>query len=249
MPMVFLDESSNFGKSDFVCVAGYIGGDAHWESFAQDWRLLLDKHHLPSLHTAEFLVGEGAYKKLNLKREAREAILKEFIGAVRKHLPAGFGVGVEAVHFREITQHENKRIKPEVFCFQRILRLVTEKLREWNFNDDYQLFFDDVEHYAMKLYSFLCDLKRIDPDARSRISVIAFGKDEKWPPLQAADLLCCATAKVQRSGFSWDIDGGLFRPLLLDADPAYGKPYYSEYWGRDELNKHADAIRNAARTS
>jgi len=155
MPMVFLDESSNFGKSDFVCVAGYIGADDQWESFAQEWRLLLEKHHLRSLHTADFLAGEGDYKELDLKRNAREAILQEFIGAVRKHLPAGFGVGIEAAHFRDITKNEKKRIKPEVFCFQRILRLVTEKLREWGFNEDYQLFFDDAEHYAMKLYSFL----------------------------------------------------------------------------------------------
>jgi hypothetical protein len=140
MPMVFLDESSNFGKSDFVCIAGYIAADAQWEAFAMEWRLLIEKHHLTSLHTAEFLAGAGDYKKLSLDRPAREAILQEFIGTIRKHLPAGFGVGVEAAHFREITKNETKRVKPEVFCFQRILRLVTEKLREWNIVEHWQLF-------------------------------------------------------------------------------------------------------------
>jgi len=246
MVMVFLDESSNFGKQDFVCVAGYIGNDAEWENFAKEWRILLAKHRLASLHTADFLAGESEYKNLGKERPEREAILSEFIGTIRKHIPAGFGVGVDAAHFRAITNIEKKRIKPEVFCFQRLLRLLTEKLREWSISDEYDLFFDDVEHYAMRLYSFLCDLKRIDPDARNRIRAIAFGRDEKILPLQAADVLCYATAKVQRTGGSWDVDNGIFRALLLDADPAYGKPYYSEHWDQETLNKHADAIKAMA---
>jgi hypothetical protein len=250
--MVFLDESSNFGKQDFVCVAGYIGGDEDWASFAKEWRLLLDKHHIASLHTADFLAGEGEYKKLKLEIPEREAVIKEFIGAIRKHIPAGIGVGIDTAHFRAITSSERKRIKPEVFCFQRILKLVTLRLREWKIDEPYHLFFDDVEHYAMKLYSFLCDLKRIDPEARKQISVIAFGRDEIWPPLQAADLLCCATAREQRFGLgkgAWEAGRSLFHGLLLDADPAYGKPYFNEYWDAAELDKHADVIRSAARVS
>jgi hypothetical protein len=249
MPMVFLDESSNFGQQDFVCVAGYIADDAQWASFAQEWRLLLGKHKLASLHTADFLAGQAEYRKMGLDQTARHSIIQEFIGAIRKHLPAGFAVGIDAAHFRGILADQRKRIKPEVFCFQRILRLVTEKLREWQIADDYDLFFDDVPHYAMKLYSFLCDLKHIDSEARDRIRTIAFGKDEKWPPLQAADLLCCATAREQRFGFgqkAWDEQRSLFRPILLDEDPAYGKPYFNEYWDQERLDKFADIIKSAA---
>jgi hypothetical protein len=252
MPMVFLDESSNFGRQEFVCVAGYMADDDQWASFADEWRLLLKKHHLNSMHTADFLAGQAEYRKLELDQTAKTSILQEFIGAIQKHLPAGFAVGIDAGHFRTLLEGEQKKIKPEVFCFQRVLRLVTERLREWQVTDDYDLFFDDAPHYAMKLYSFLCDLKRIDSEARNRIRAIAFGKDEKWPPLQAADLLCCATAREQRLGFgqkAWDTERSLFRPILFDADPAYGKPYYNEYWDKERLDKYADVIKGAAKVT
>ena len=36
--MVFLDESSSFGKTDFICVGGYLNGDDGWATFTREWR-------------------------------------------------------------------------------------------------------------------------------------------------------------------------------------------------------------------
>jgi hypothetical protein len=248
MVMLFLDESSNFGRSDFVCVAGYIGSDAGWEDFAGEWRQLLKKHNLPYLHAADFMAGEGVYSGLHLDRPKRLAIIKEFFSPIRKHVHSGFGVGVEAKHFREIVGDVRKRARPETFCFQRVMKLVSTRLAEWD-TESYELFFDDVESYAMKVYKFICMLRRIDPTAHARISCIAFGRDEKWPPLQAADLLCCATSREHRFGVgakAWSVDHSEFRGLLEGEDPAYGKPYFSEYWDKKMLDQHASSIRDMA---
>jgi hypothetical protein len=59
MVMLYLDQSSNFGKADFVCVAGYLNSDAGWEAFAEEWRTLLKKHDLVSSHTSDFMGRRG----------------------------------------------------------------------------------------------------------------------------------------------------------------------------------------------
>jgi hypothetical protein len=247
MVMLYLDESSSFGKQDFVCVAGYLSSDESWAAFAEEWRILLKKHGITSFHTSDFMAGEGPYKSLALTREARVTVLKEFMSPIRKHIHSGFGVGVDAKRFREITKDVKKHVRPEIFCFQRIMRLVSIRLGDWNV-DNFELFFDDNKDYSMKVYKFICMLEEIDPIARNRISSIAFGKDEKWPPLQAADILSCATAREHRFGFgsnAWSVDHSIFHPILYEDGPAYGKPYFSEYWDKEELDKQADKIRSA----
>jgi hypothetical protein len=62
--MVFLDESSSFGKDDFVCVGGYLSHDDEWAAFSTEWRMLLNKHNRSNLHTSDFLAGKGEYASL-----------------------------------------------------------------------------------------------------------------------------------------------------------------------------------------
>jgi hypothetical protein len=155
--MLFLDESASFNKHDFICVCGYLSGDDGWAEFAKEWRILLKRHGLNSFHTSDFLAGDGEYRPLGLSKERRLEVLKEFITPIRKHVLAGFGVGVDAKYFRKITNQVKKHVRPEVFCFQRIIKIIHLKLQEWEKEsgytepEPYNLFFDDVEDYAMKV--------------------------------------------------------------------------------------------------
>src|SRR5271166_1457398 len=137
--------------------------------------MLLNKHHLGMLHTADFLAGEGDYRQLGLSCEARKSIIREFFSPIKKHAHTGIVVGVDADSFRNITKDVKKHIRPEVFCFQRVIKLVSLIIKDWEARlgwsdpEPYQLFFDDAEDYAMKVYKFLCMLRRVDSVARDRI--------------------------------------------------------------------------------
>jgi hypothetical protein len=163
-------------------------------------------------------------------------------------------VGVDAECVRRLTKETRKHTRHEVFFFQRVIKIVSlitkiwEQLLGWTEPEPYQFFFDDAEACSMKVYKFLCMLKLADSDARNRIGCIAFGKRNIWPPLQGADLLCCATARESRYGKNAWSEDGIFREILESSDPAYGKSYYSEMWDEEELMKNEKAIRGGALT-
>ena len=125
------------------------------------------------------MAGEGEYKPLNLWRADRVNVLKEFMSPIKKHINTGLGVGVrDAKRFGEITQGIKKHIRPEVFCFKQVIKLVAQRMEEWEKEfgwtepEPYQLFFDDVEDYTMKIYRVLCMLKKADPFARKKSPVL-----------------------------------------------------------------------------
>jgi hypothetical protein len=93
------------------------------------------------------------------------------------------------------------------------------------------MIFDDSEQYSMKCYHSFCEVRRFHPELKSLMAGIAFGNDEAFAPLQAADFLACATLQEMRRGKrAWSKKYSQFRNLLLSESPAYGKLYESENW-------------------
>jgi hypothetical protein len=54
MLQAYFDGSGEHTSTDFVCMAGYVADDMHWDSFCQDWCSLLQKHGIGELHMREF---------------------------------------------------------------------------------------------------------------------------------------------------------------------------------------------------
>jgi hypothetical protein len=247
MVHAFFDESSHLThQSEFICITGYISDDMGWESLANEWRILLKKHKLPFMHTSDFLAGEADYRNLKWPVEKRYEVLEEFIGVIRKHTLVGIGVGIDSASYRELTRDVQKPKKAHVFCFERIMRKVKDRLEKWEDNDPVAMVFDDVESYAMQCYSAFCKIKRAHPALKSTFTAISFADDKFVLPLQAADVLSCAINKERTFGSkAWSENYSRFRSLLKDGDPAYGKVYDSEYWDKDEMLKQKENFLKA----
>ena len=243
MVMGYFDDSGMMNQN-IVCMAGYLADNENWGAMTSDWNVLLSKYKIPFLHLADFRAAQGIYSGLGWKKDDPRILeaLDAFIFVIRKHTIAGVGVTLDAVAYRSMTKGAKKKEKPQVFCFTRVLRNVVKRLDAWNWADPVCLIFDDSKDYAMQCYSNMWEVKDRHPELKNRIAGIAFGNDEYFAPLQAADLLSYATTLYQRYGDGVWSEGSVFRNLLLDENPAYGKLYDGENWDQERLEKQKDSI-------
>ena len=173
MIMGYFDESET---KDFVCMAGYLADENNWVALTAEWNVVLKKYSIPYLHLADFMGSWKIYEELGWKklvnRESKiNDALTDFISVIRRFTIAGIGVGLDIPPYLEITKNAKKRDKPEVFCFERVLRLAIGRLNKWGFHEEpLCMIFDDNKDYAMKCYSNLWEIKTRTPELRNRIA-------------------------------------------------------------------------------
>jgi len=233
----FFDESGKFHDHDFICIAGYIAEDPNWDAFCKQWQSLLKKHRLQTIHMTDLMALKGEYKGLGWSEENKVSVVKDFIGAIRDNVLAGFAVGLDAKYYRSMMKETKKRFQPQVFCFARLIKLLMNRLNAWGWTEPISSVFDDCRQYSMKCYSALCDIKEKHGEVRKLIASITFADDEVFYPLQAADLLAYATRQEQRMGDGAWSEGSIFYDLLREEKSGYGILYESEYWDGPELDR------------
>ena len=54
----YFDDSRTDGL--IFTLAGYVGGERHWEVFQDQWHRALDRHEVPYFHMREFRKDSGA---------------------------------------------------------------------------------------------------------------------------------------------------------------------------------------------
>jgi hypothetical protein len=249
MAWLFLDESGSFLDHAYVCLAGYASGDTEWEAFIPEWKTLLQKHGLPALHMKDIVSAYGKSPAAPWPIDKKLAMLEEFIFVIRKHVKAGFGVGLKAAHYRGVVKKLEqlgaitKPFQAQVFCFARIIKLAMLHTLLKSSEPFVEIVLDDSEQYAMKCYSYLSKLKQRNGYVKERISSITFADDSKWYPLQAADILAYAVCNELKKpeGKQWS-DSNLFSGLLKKADPTHGLVFHGELWAETEEKALTEAI-------
>jgi len=187
---VFFDDSGKFGDSDFVCLAGYIADDAGWNKFCEKWGPLLLKHKIPYIHMRELIPLRGPYQDLGWDNPHRDNVLGEFIGIIREHVIAGFGVGVDSKYLRSMSKDARKAIgDPQMLSFQRLLRIVVKKLESVGYDAAVAPVFDDCEEYSVRCYRMWSRLKTHVPELAKYVASICFADEVTFRPLQAADII------------------------------------------------------------
>lgn len=85
----YFDESGKFKDSQFICVAGFVSDEAHWNAYAQAWGELLETHNIRALHMRELMSFTGQFKGWD--REHAKKALAEFIQVIRQNVLIGLG--------------------------------------------------------------------------------------------------------------------------------------------------------------
>jgi hypothetical protein len=237
MLQAYFDGSGEHTSTDFICTAGYVADHTHWDAFCSDWYALLQKYDIAEIHMREFQHGSGQYALKKWTPPQRDAILTEFVSVIREHVQLGVGVGFDAKFYRTMPPEIKKKIDPQLFAFSRVLRLLTDKLKEREHEAGIALVFDDDNRHAMKWYSTLRDIKKARPEAKQSFGSICFGDDRYIQPLQGSDVLAYLTFRYMTARAEAKETPAHFDQLLHSNVPGCGIDYVSEFWDAEELQK------------
>jgi len=126
-------------------------------------------------------------------------MLEEFLALVNQGARAAVGVAVENAAFRDMSRESRQKCYDDahVFCFRTCIDTVIPAVA-----DIYQhrstpdgpppsvsLIFDDNEEYGAECYTLLTRTRQSNPTWNKWVRSICFVDDEKYPPVQAADIL------------------------------------------------------------
>jgi hypothetical protein len=108
----YLDDSHD---GSIFALAGYVGGERHWEVFEEQWGRVLDRYEVPYFHMKEFDDPGGPYKKwLPIKEHKRQ--VASFFGAVARAIGRsqlkGFGSIVRIKDLKRFNQRHGQNIEP-----------------------------------------------------------------------------------------------------------------------------------------
>jgi len=190
------DESGKFHSSDRVCIGGYVSDNARWKNFGADWKRFLARRHIASLHTSDLMSRrQPDYQGVTFSESDKLEILKEGMAIANSSVLACFGIAVDCASFKAMSKAAQKQCYGDahLFCFGRLVKAVVGMLEKLNPITDREIHhihtvFDDNREYAVRCYELLDGVKERNPSWKARLSGICFVDDDKFPPLQAADL-------------------------------------------------------------
>ena len=196
---MFCDESGKGHSSDFVTFCGYLGNNDQWQSFASKWSALRVALRVPPIHMGAILHADEHPQWSVVKKRwgdewdaRREDMLKRFSQLIydEKLLCVGAIVDCHAFKTAAIPKLRAKLDNdPHYLAFQ---WTITTSIRnvEWGDSDALLgLLIDDDYDKAVHCYGLLHALKKDLPEVKKRISGICFCNDEKYPGIQAADII------------------------------------------------------------
>jgi hypothetical protein len=201
----YFDDSATLNQQGFICLCGYVAGDADWDALAKKWVEALARHQLPSFHTSNFLSARAEYKSTKLSHDDRLRVVEEFIAIIRNHVPLAIAVAVDSKAYRKVFSGIAKKFSPVEFCCYRIIRAIASHAEQLPARIlPVSLVFDESQT-SLKFHAAMIDVKRNRPEVREIIATLAFGDDRFVQPLQAADLLACFTVRELRKdeGRAW----------------------------------------------
>jgi Protein of unknown function (DUF3800) len=195
MQIGFFDDSGKESAKDskIVCLAGFMAHRVVWGPFLNWWANLLSHHGLPSIHM-KVLMSENFLKKTGWDWQKREAVINDFLACIRDARLTGFGVGIDADYWRSLSDKRRKTFgTAQEFAFQRILRLIADRLdliKDRNFVEVY--FDNDIEFSGSRLNRFN-HIRQLFNKVRDRFICISFADSLAYGSLQAADILAWET--------------------------------------------------------
>jgi hypothetical protein len=238
-PYVFCDESGKWQDKDFICLCGYLSTDHDWSVFTGRWGLLLEKHGFTSMHLTTYW---QECRKRQWSDETSDAILHEFIDAIRDHIWLAFAVGMDVRAFKALPSHVRSALgAPDILCLHRLLRLARNRFARENYDGRISLIFDEDVEYVVKTYRIIYRLRRAHADLGRYIGAVSFADDTFLLPLQAADLLANLTSRFYRLRLvdkDTPISPLLERLLTHPQHTQYGLDREEEFWNAETLSQN-----------
>lgn len=230
---LFCDESGKIHNSDFVSFCGYLGSNRQWEQLSSEWSALRIKRAVPPIHVSAMMRPENDELWSIVKQrwgkeyeDRRELLLDEFSCVISESKILCVGAVVDCNAFKSLSLPKVKkssRDDPHYLAFQWTVLRSIERV-EWGDSDGLLgLLLDDDHEKALHCYALLHRLKEQYPQIRKRVSGICFCNDDKYPGVQAADMIAFEARRLMVAGktapsqrFLLLTQNGVEQPHLFD---------------------------------
>ena len=191
----YVDESGKFKDHQILSLCGFAAVPRQIEIFDGEWRSLLRRNGMRSLHmkkAARFTQRLGT-RNAAIGLENRKTALLSFVECMRDNLETAIYVAVDITAFNSLSGGERKALgdDPYYLVFQRLLfELVHDPATP---GAQISLICDDEQYYSKRCHQILAKLKAKYSDYRRALVSISFADDEFFTALQAADLFAYLT--------------------------------------------------------
>ncbi|HUF54328.1 MAG TPA: DUF3800 domain-containing protein [Dehalococcoidia bacterium] len=209
----YVDESGSHDKtgtqpgSDVVGVAGWLGWKDKWDTYEREWQAKLKAYGVKVFHYADFNASHRTddptwiYYKWSGKK--RERFIQDLIPIARDNTILGIGAYVNVQDYNRLTPDWLKAYAqhPFYFCFKFFFDCVLtdiESTIEGPYPEGEQIAFVFDRQLQFKSRALeMFEWAKEQDDIHGRLGTITLDADkEKYPPLQAADLLAVRMRKV-----------------------------------------------------
>jgi hypothetical protein len=240
----YYDDSGKEDAGPFVCLAGYLApNDTHWMPFFERWAKLLMLHDLPELHMKTF---HGVATDKGWDGDKRNAVLSDFVEAIRTSQLIGFGVGIDTKVWKTLSKERRRRFgTAQEFAMQRILRMTIEKLLAVGLTRQHvNVVFDQDEEFCKPRLTRYFAARKADRIFKEMVPIISFADAKVCYPLQAADLLVWLTRRClisREMGTEAPLDRAHLGRLVSPPEDEISH-YAWEFWGAKTVERELTKV-------
>ena len=199
---VYLDESGTHAGSEAVAVAGFVSNASKWEAFSEQWSAALKEWGISAFHMTDFESRHGEFA--NWKNEERKERLNRLLNLIIEHTFSSIGYVIRKKSFDEILSDSAKKLCADAYGMAAIGCWYTLAVRAKRPTIDG--WFDYIMEAGCKGGSALHEIWRIQVSDEqwldnTRMRSLDFRPKQKFPPLQAADILAYELFKQAQRQF------------------------------------------------
>jgi hypothetical protein len=173
-----------------VSFAGVAAFNTDFTPFSQEWKRLLSENGLQEFSCKKVFNAKRPLSKKNSDTGVDKRIedLLPFVLCIRKYLQVITGLAFDAKSFRELRSHLFQALgtDPSYTAFLRALMRILEFTPS---GDRIVLVCDDEESTAWTFYKLYRRVKKVWPEAKTKLVALSFGDDSFLYGLQASDLV------------------------------------------------------------
>lgn len=233
------------GPRSITCSAAYLDGAAGSVQFSRLWRQLLLKHGLKLVSGRDW---QSTVESKGWDDEQAQAVLSSFYDAISSEQLLGIAVAIDTRMWQKLRSRMRGLAigSAEEFAFQRLIRLMLDRLEACGQSTPVTLVFDaEVRHLSRRTGSVRL-MYQLERRASNCIPNIQFSYFDRQSHLQAVGLL----AHFVRNSLLDGSDSAQHLKSLTALPDASGTPAAAifEFWDHQYVKKWLDSIEMQAGT-
>lgn len=243
----FFDESGKFHDHQIISFCGFLGRAEQWNALQVEWNGLLLRYGIASLHMSGGMLNfkrSLSSKHPALGKDSRIKVLKEFIKVIKRNLNVAIANAVHVKDYQAQPEHHKSILggdDPYYWSFSQAMAEVLGYLKSVP-GSEANIIVDDEEKYFVECYKLMARFKRGSPETRKCFISMCAADDEKFPQLQAADLLAYLTrneAGYKFLGIDYDFRE-LYEEFSNGEPDSFAFSPVSVFWNTFALNTYVN---------